>query len=89
MNQAIDLPNIGDHFRNAENTELYKVTLAGKSMIWVEVLDFNNNRRFSNRPYSTIVFIKEMIPVANAVIPYYGKEKRAVIQEFVEQVLNF
>ncbi|MFA5021131.1 MAG: hypothetical protein WC517_03680 [Patescibacteria group bacterium] len=84
------LPEIGDYFGSQDGTELYKVTLAGQSTIWVDVLDFKNNQRFANRPYGPKKFMEEMIPIsANEATSRYTKERIQICQKSWNEVWDF
>ena len=86
MNE-MQLPQVGEYFCNQEATEFYKVTLAGFSLTWVEVLDFTQEKHFENRPYGTQNFLKNM----RATTPPASRasEKMSIIDKLWIKVWGF
>lgn len=89
MEQVLALPAIGSCFRNQENTEIYRVILAGNHYVWVNGIDCIKGKYFETRPYGTVNFLKAMIPLSRDEVCSYGLEKMYTIQEFIDKVINF
>ena len=86
MNE-MQLPQAGEYFCNQDKTEIYKVTLAGHSLIWVKVLDFANRKYFENRPYGTLSFLKKMIAINPPEA--YDSEKMSIMDDLWLKVWGF
>lgn len=89
MEQVLALPAIGSYFRNQENTEIYKITLAGNHYIWVNGIDIAKHEYFKNRPYGTRHFLQTMIQPTNEESCAYNREIHLAIEELTDEILGF